>query len=564
MAKQFGFNPSSFFSNIFYFQQGKENVYLLTDPNLGNMLSVFTGGYSESNMMVLAQSLPELHFVVNAVASRVKNGKYKLVDDTTGEEITDNKLWNKIKKQPNWQYTFDEFIWHAVFDRLVTGNRYGFSYCSGMTMGVKPTHKNIEALWLIPPHYTFIVPKTPRPSYLTTLTADEYIQHFHYTGGDSMMDIIPQYITHDIYMKVGDATDIVTCKGVSPFKAAEYPLSNLVAVYSARNVIYVKRGALGMMVSKKSDMGGNIALTPEEKKEAQKDMQERYGVTGNKNPVGITSQPLDYIKMGASIQELEPFKETEASCAALCGIIQVPIALMPKGSDAKFLNLDIAERNIYENVIFAEAESICAFFTKMGHFADIKAHVEVSFDHISALQDDALKFAQAALATGQAAIELVNAGMITVNEGREMIDREAVQGGDEFSEDEWEPDVDTPPTDEALPPDEDTVDVPGETPAKCIKLPKKSIKYLAQLAEAGNGYQVVNIALTSGKTLSNRVVMNGKYLKMNDGEKFTSGDILKVGITKQAKKLGIKLLGKKLLKRKRKSFISTPIGGNIQ
>ena len=490
MSKSFGFNPSSWFNDIFFSRQGGNNVYTLTNPDIGNMLSVFTGGYSESNMMLLVQTIPEFMFVVNAVASRVKNGVFKLVDKD-GNEVTDNKLWNKIKERPNWQFSFEEFIWHAVVDRLVTGNRYGYSYIPS-TMAVK--HKNIQALWLLPPHYVFMVMKTPRPSYLTTLQASDYIDHYHYNGGDTMSDITPEYVVHDVYMKLGDATDIITGKGISPFKAGEKPLSNLTAVYCARNVIYVKRGASGMVVSAAKDAGGSVALTPGEKKEVQEDIQERFGLGGGQSPWGVTNQPVAWVKMGANINELEPFRETEASCAALCGIIGVPIALMPKGEDAKFSNLDIAERNIYENVIFAEATSICKFLTTLGRFDELEYKIDVSFDHVSALQDDALKFAQAGLATAQAAIELEAAGMITTNEAREMIDREAVEGGDIFSEDEGQVDENTPGVDPStLPPAEETETVPGEKPVKAKKKALilfgkklKSKKKLRFFANVGN------------------------------------------------------------------------------
>lgn len=430
MKRNFNFNPSSWFNNVFAGKSGEDYVYTLTNPNLGDILSVFNGGYSEANMMLLLQTIPEFFFIVNAIASRVKNGAYRLVDKD-GNEVTDNKLWNKIKKNPNWQYSFDDFVWHAVAHRLVTGNRYGYTYVPS-TMKIK--HANIQALWLLPPHYTMIFMKSPRPSYLTTTGANDYIERYHYNGGDMMSDIAPEYVTHDIFMKLGDATNIVTGKGVSPFKAGEMPMSNIVAVYKARNVIYVKRGPLGAIVSAAKDGGGSVALTKEEKEETLGDLQSRFGLNGAQSPFAFTGQPIDYVKFGSTIQELEPFKETEASCAALCAIIGIPSVLMPRGSDAKFMNLDIAERNLYENVIFAEGASICSFLTRCGHFDEIDCHVEVSFDKVTCLQDDALAFAQAFSYRSSASLALYNAGSITYNEHREDIGRDAVSGGDNYIE----------------------------------------------------------------------------------------------------------------------------------
>lgn len=447
MAKSGFLNPSSWFDNFYFAQKGKDYYYSITDPNLGTLLSAFNGGYSEANMMVLLQSVPELFFPVNAIASRVKNGIYKLID-AKGEEVTDNKLWNKILQGPNWQYSFSDFIWHAVAYKLVTGNRYGYAYVPS-TMKIK--HANIQALWLLPSHYVSIKMKLPRPSYLTTLAASDYIDSYTYFGGDIMdQALTPENVVHEIYMKMGDASDIITGKGISPFKAAEYPLSNILAVYSARNVIYVKRGPLGAIVSAAKDAAGTVSFTPTQKRDVIADLTAKYGLGRNQSPFAVTNQPIDYKRFGSTIQELEPFKETEASAAAIAGCIGVPMSLLPKGQDAKFSNLDISERNLYENVIFAEGDDFCQFLTKLGRFEEIGCRVVVSYEHVSALQDDKLKNAQAFSANATAAMNLQKGGYITENELRARIDMEAIEGGDDFAE--------TPP-------------VPG-TPAK----QKKGIK----------------------------------------------------------------------------------------
>ena len=251
-----------------------------------------------------------------------------------------------------------------------------------------------------------------------------------------MSQIKPEYVTHDVFIKMGDASDIVTGKGVSPFKAGEYPMSNLIAVYKARNVIYVKRGPGGAIVSAKSDANGLIALTPKEKREVAEDISNDYGLDGRKSPFAVSNQPINWIKMGSTIQELQPFEETLASTSALAGIAGVPMALIPKTTESKFANLDIAERNFYENKIIPEAEAFCHFLTQLCRFDEIGAKVVVSFDGISALQDDAQKAAQALLANTNAATQLYDDGHITQNELRALIGHEPIEGGDDYIDEE--------------------------------------------------------------------------------------------------------------------------------
>ena len=85
-------------------------------------------------------------------------------------------------------------------------------------------------------------------------------------------------------------------------------MSNLIAVYEARNVIYVKRGGLGFIVSKKTDATGSIALTDDEKEQLLKQNFEKYGVRKGQVPYGISDADIDFVRTNLSIAELQPFE----------------------------------------------------------------------------------------------------------------------------------------------------------------------------------------------------------------------------------------------------------------
>lgn len=53
---------------------------------------------------------------------------------------------------------------------------------------------------------------------------------------------------------------------------------------------------------------------------------------------------------------------------------------------------------------------------------------------------------------------------------------------------------------------------------KKVKLLDSQIRLLESLPEQGMGYQIVDIELKSGKKLTNRIVFNSTYLKLNDKE----------------------------------------------
>ena len=50
--------------------------------------------------------------------------------------------------------------------------------------------------------------------------------------------------------------------GRSRLDSQKYTVSNIIAVYEARNAIYVKRGALGLIVNQKKDADGTVAMKP--------------------------------------------------------------------------------------------------------------------------------------------------------------------------------------------------------------------------------------------------------------------------------------------------------------
>jgi hypothetical protein len=110
-----------------------------------------------------------------------------------------------------------------------------------------------------------------------------------------------------------------------------------------------------------------IPLTPNEKRKVSDDMQGTYGVTGNKEPFAVTDVPVEFIRFGMSIAELQPFEETLADAAAIYGALNVPFELAPKREQTTFSNLETAERSLYQNVIIPKATNIMQSLTnKLG------------------------------------------------------------------------------------------------------------------------------------------------------------------------------------------------------
>jgi len=418
------YSHSSYFDNVDYSREQGSHVYTLTGNS--NALDAIVGAYSETNLMVLLTEIPELFSIVDGIASRVKNGNYMLVD-AEGNEVLDNKLWNKITAGPNWQYDFKSFIYHSVIYLYITGNRYAYSFIPSL---LKPKHENIQALWMLPSHYVNINMRKQLPSFLTTTKKTEYIESYDYTGDGPLNSISPELVTHQVSLKLGNSSDILTGKGVSVFKAASYPLANIVATYLARGKIFIQGGPLGAIVSKKSDDAGTVAITPQEREKLERDVYSRYGLGKRQKPYAISDVPVEYIKFGDGIKDLMPYEETLADTVAIAGVAGYPMALIPKAAENKQTNLDTAMRDFYVDVIIPESESVCDMLTKAGRFYELGYKVICKFEDIPSLQDDALKQAQAYNTNATAAMQLYTQGHITQNQLLERLNMETITGGD--------------------------------------------------------------------------------------------------------------------------------------
>lgn len=141
-------------------------------------------------------------------------------------------------------------------------------------------------------------------------------------------------------------------KSKSRLASQNKPMSNLIAVYEARNVIYVKRGGLGFIVSKKTDATGSIALTDDEKEQLLKQNFEKYGVRKGQVPYGISDADIDFVRTNLSIAELQPFEETLADAINIAGAYGIPAVLVPRKDQSTFSNQATAEKSVYCSTLF--------------------------------------------------------------------------------------------------------------------------------------------------------------------------------------------------------------------
>lgn len=368
------------------------------------------GRRSDSNLITMYHSIPEIYSPVDAIARRVIAATWQLRDIATDEIIHTNKIWNNFIEQVNPLQNFIEWLYEAVTYKYVIGKNYAYKNVPD-TLTVK--FNNIAALWNLPGDMVSPFYKRGFNMFSAT-TIDDIIEYYQLYDGTNT----GQYPTNKILHSKSINLDWQDRRksGKSPLLAADIALCNLIAVYEARNVIYTKRGALGAIVSKKEDASGPVPLNTKERNQIQKANQEEYGITGNKSTYAVYDAPVDFVRFGMSIQELTPFEEATADMAAIYGVLNVPFDLAPNPKGSTFDNQKGSMRSIYTNTAIPEAQRWAIAIGRFLGLTSMGAYIYPDFSKIEELQNNKKEEADTDESKSRTNLTLFTCGVITLNQ----------------------------------------------------------------------------------------------------------------------------------------------------
>jgi hypothetical protein len=338
--------------------------------------------FDQSNAYELANTIAEIFIPIDAIAERCSSLKYDIVDINTKELITPQGNLKRLLESPNPLDRFSDIIYQSIFAELADGNSYIYTKTADSI--VNPTYDNISNIWVLKPHLTKpVLHKQISNPFLMKQVSDlvDYYKTFFFYEHK----IKPRYVLHNTNLGITE-----TGTGRSPLFACEKNINNILAVYQARYNVYAKNGNAGILA--KAPVGGGgaslqEAIDPVTRDTMLKDLQDRNGLTGDKNFIGMSSVPLQFIKTLGTIKELEPFDETLENAIKIAGIFGVNKELLPKKDNATFSNQTIAEKSFWQNVIKAFANDTAQSLNKIYYLPDNWTFVP-NFSGIEALQED--------------------------------------------------------------------------------------------------------------------------------------------------------------------------------
>lgn len=336
--------------------------------------------YKDSIAYELACNVAEIFIPIDAIADRAASINYKLVYEKTREDYEAKGNLKRLIENPNPFDRQSDLIYKSVFSELADGNSYLYTKLPDSLKN--PTIDNISNIWVLKPNVTSAVFLKAISSPFLMKDKSEFISVYK-TFFMMQHQIDPRYILHRTALGLDEYG-----KGKSPLSRASRNINNILAVYQARYNVYAKNGNGGIL-SKDTGSKDSLqeAIDPATRESILKDLQNRNGLTGDKNFIGLSSIPLKFVKTLGTIAELQPFEETEANAVTIAGIFGVDPELIPRKGSSTFTNKNYAEKGLWQNVVKPICEDKAKDLTKCYYLPE-GVVFEADFSTVECLRED--------------------------------------------------------------------------------------------------------------------------------------------------------------------------------
>ena len=382
-----------------------------------------------NNFLEMFKTIPEVFWPIDYIAKRISEAHYDLKRLKDDSLVWCNRLnIDNILKQPNPVMSWREIVYQHFVYKLATGNTFMRAAMPDALTSDALKCQYCSNYWILPSDKVQIVPaennyglpifgiaskeEIMKGYRLNIFPYNNYLIPSHQVWHDR--DGIPEFTTQANFLKSD-----------SRLLSLKKPIANLLAVYDARNVIFIKRGGLGFIVAQKQDDTGTIALDPKEKKELRKEIEGNYGVTEGKSPYGVTDIPINFVRTNLSIQELMPFDETLEDAIKIAGAFNIPAVLVPRKDQATFSNQESAEQSVYYATIIPMAKSFCDSLTTFLGLDQKGYYLDCDFSDVACLQvgqKDKETVKNLAFDRG---LKAFNAGLATLDDIRAIMHEDA-------------------------------------------------------------------------------------------------------------------------------------------
>ena len=353
------------------------------------------------------QENPIVYSVTNIVAKNGSKAKWVCKDKRTGE-IVENNLLKLLMERPNVDKSWMDFIQDLLTQKILTGNAFAaWDMGSGINSGK--------------PYSVYTLPTTQ----MQIILGDDqksiagYNLDFAWSSGSFVpaTDVMHIRSANPDYDETGD-----WLFGQSPYRAARRSIQTHNESLDSGVWFLQNKGAQKVLFNE-----DDMELSPEAVSQLKNKLRAQSQGSKNTANLPILDGKLGVLDVSSNPDELLVLDQRIQSAKEICNAVNFPIQLIGIESST-YQNAKEAKKALWENVIIPELCEIRAGLNRWlaPKFGD---NLVLDFDltDIDALQEDRLM-------RGQAIKEF--AGMITINEARQMAGLQPIDSIGEVSGDE--------------------------------------------------------------------------------------------------------------------------------
>ena len=335
---------------------------------------------TNENSFVLANTVAEIYHPIDFLADRASKLRF-FIADKNGNEVQVTEL-NRFITDINPFYSFNDLVYQYLFSLLSDGN--SFTYLGVPSSSEKITPNTITRCDILIPNLVNLT-EYRNMSILGVSNRNDLVRKFTYEL-DKTLELNKLRInTYDPVLR----PDSILLSRSPLFKSVR-SVNNLLATYSARYNIYVNNGSAGYLVNDKKQTGSNIAdvIDPTTREDMLKDINNRNGITGNRNLWGVSSIPLKFINTLSTIKDLLPFEETLDDSIKIAGTYQLPSGLVLRKDQSTFDNKNTDEKSVWENALISLVNTTCETFTRIFGIDALKYSIKADYSSVSVLKEN--------------------------------------------------------------------------------------------------------------------------------------------------------------------------------
>ena len=311
-------------------------------------------------------TIPELRAVIDKRASMMSSNEVRMYD-ANGEEITEHWFLDLVK-HPNPVQSWSDVVYSLSVNDALYSNAFGYSPLRSF---------DIRNMFVPLPSNKVQILTSGKT--LKQMDVDGLIDGYRFEYDNNAFESLE--LKDVIYLTTNDGMNLI--RPTSRIDALKYPLSNIKAQYNKRNVLLENIGAIGILSAQNSDIGGAIPMTPEEKRQIQRDWYNR-----SKDEVIITESQVNWQSMSYPTRDLMLFEELNADKIAIIDAYGMNVNLFSSEQGTTFTNVRDSVRMVYTDTIIPETQQMYDTIAHQMGLDKQGISIVADFSHLPVLQDD--------------------------------------------------------------------------------------------------------------------------------------------------------------------------------